>query len=167
MSATNGHWLSHAGRSSRLAGYLLCLVAVPGCSLLLDFSEPFCPTGPSLGGTWEGDGVQLVIGHEIVPFICEEEGGSPPPGKSLVFVHGFNEGPDALWELIALSGEVVEPGMAEASGRLWRRRNSSLSQVANVEAKLVRFGTTMTLSLDFTAGGIVRDEDFDLILLTD
>ncbi len=151
-------------RHLTLVGLVLAVGGGAACSLLLDFSSDTCYPEPEFAGTWAGDGVRLVIGHETVPFECLSGGGEPtPPGHSLVFVHGFDETAGVPWDLMAVSGQTVDTGVAEASGRLWRRQGESLFQVGNPTVRLVRFGDAMTLSLDYTTGGVVRDEDFDLI----
>lgn len=139
-----------------MAILLFLLLLLTGCST----TNRFCPLGdvtdPDFNGVWTGNNIQLTIGVETIRFEqCEVD-------QDLVHGVGLNNQVDAVWDRMAFSGRVSGTGAAEVNGMLWALEGEALREIASFSLVLTRSGNTISFDLDYTAGGVRHQEQYEL-----
>jgi hypothetical protein len=108
---------------------LLCLVEV-SCARIGDAPRTL---DPAFSGTWTAPDIEVYIGHE----------------EGIIHVVGVSEGGE-FWDLLALTGQVLEIGLATASGQIWSQNGSDTPVLLGpVDASMRRFDNMLDLTLTY------------------
>jgi hypothetical protein len=155
MKAMRSVRLEHALRGVAtllvLIPFAMRMVVISGCT----FAEIGCPsatTDEGISGTWRGEDIYFVIGHQVIKMEDCDYG--------QIELAGVNEGRDLPWDFVTGSG-LIQEGFAETSGSVWEvLPDEQRRPFSSATVRIERFGNQMTVAVDYTIDGLPRTDTF-------